>query len=375
MKPTPLKPRLDALTSLRGVAAATVFLLHFTARVHGAPTGPLSVIASQGRIGVVFFFCLSGFILTWSHRDGDAAVGFWRRRFARIYPAYLVTLLIGAAVTIASHGRVPANSPHRYGEASELVLPGVLQVFLLQSWVPVDRWYLSLNGVGWSLCCEAFFYALFPFLIPALARVGARGRRLVQAGALSLIVVFATVAQVAPGQVTTWLQLHAPFTTVLQFILGITVALDVLDGRLRWLRLGPALAVAAVIYLLCGILSTPFAAVAIPVLPILALIAAAAIREAEGPIPVLSWRPMIWLGEISYTFYLVHQSVIRCFGIFGGASTWLAVAWQFSLALGLAIVAAWLLHRFVERPFERRLRGGSRSVVLAPRPGSVAPGL
>lgn len=88
--------RLDAITGLRWWAAFAVFLFHVR-NIVPLP-GPVAEVAQFGYLGVAFFFVLSGFVLTWSWRpDVDKRTFYWRR-FARIYPLNVVTLLLAIPV-------------------------------------------------------------------------------------------------------------------------------------------------------------------------------------------------------------------------------------------------------------------------------------
>lgn len=88
--------RLDSLTGLRWWAAFAVFLFHVRNVVR--MPAPISDFVSFGNFGVAFFFILSGFVLTWSWRERVGVGTFYWRRFARIYPLHLVTLLIAIPV-------------------------------------------------------------------------------------------------------------------------------------------------------------------------------------------------------------------------------------------------------------------------------------
>src|SRR5271157_4919795 len=95
MSLTAARPRLPAITSLRFLAAFHVALFHMDAM--GAITGPpwLKTFAGIGYVGVSFFFVLSGFILVYTYAGRDIVLGeFWQTRFARIYPAYLFSLIL-----------------------------------------------------------------------------------------------------------------------------------------------------------------------------------------------------------------------------------------------------------------------------------------
>src|SRR6476620_6656817 len=93
-----MRPRLHAITSLRFLAALHVVLFHM--RVVGILSGGpwwYQNFASIGYIGVNFFFVLSGFILVYTYAGSSFSVRrFWQARFARIYPAYVVSLIVAA---------------------------------------------------------------------------------------------------------------------------------------------------------------------------------------------------------------------------------------------------------------------------------------
>src|SRR5260370_41928881 len=91
------RPRLPALTSVRFFAALHVFVFHMYAMKITSGIGWTGQISSIGYVGVSLFFLLSGFILVYTYPGRDVRAGeFWRARFARIYPAYLFSLLVTA---------------------------------------------------------------------------------------------------------------------------------------------------------------------------------------------------------------------------------------------------------------------------------------
>src|SRR5438128_8931008 len=94
----PTRPHLAALTSARFFAAFHILLFHMGA-MKGLTRAPiwLQTFASIGYVSVTFFFVLSGFILVYTYggRDFDLRQ-FWRARLARVYPVYLLSLLLNA---------------------------------------------------------------------------------------------------------------------------------------------------------------------------------------------------------------------------------------------------------------------------------------
>src|SRR5262249_25836511 len=136
---------------------------------------------------------------------------FYRRRFARIYPATAVSVL--AAVVLWSLS-VPNLTVTPRGVLASLTLT--------QSWFPQVHPLRDCNRVTWSLACEAFFYLLFP----ALLRVGQRAPRLL-ATLSGLGVVSGLVLTVALQTEYTY---YCPATRLPEFGLGVALGVLVKGG-------------------------------------------------------------------------------------------------------------------------------------------------
>jgi len=131
-------------------------------------------LSSIGYVGVSFFFVLSGFILVYTCQGRSVnPVKFWRTRFARIYPAYIFSLLLMAPWFF--YAATKLKFPLFAWATGHLKSATILVVALLQAWVPGNA--LAWNSVCWSLSVESFFYLLFPLLLFVFAR-RSRGRLL-----------------------------------------------------------------------------------------------------------------------------------------------------------------------------------------------------
>lgn len=355
---------LPTLTSLRWVAATLVFLLHANELVIAQsvaiqqgltdqqPHTWVNRIADQGSAGVSFFFVLSGFVLAWSQRSATTSSDFYRRRVARIYPAYAVACVVAVPV-IYLLGEMAG--PMHLAQA-------VFPLTLLQAWVPHPRIAYGGNGVSWSLSCEAFFYATFPFLMPRLAAAGVR--RLLGTAAVAALVplVLALALRPTDAESAAFMFIYAnPLARMAEFVLGIALACLLRSGvRVPWLRLGPVLALAAVVYVAMGWVPLYLHSIPLTVVPFAAVVFAAAQSDLEaGDRPAAERRVLhagwfVRLGQWSFAFYLLHQLVLRVIreGRPTGAAAiaWVVIAYVVTAALSAA------LFRFVEQPMERRLR-------------------
>ena len=146
------KPQLPALTGVRTLLAVNIMLFHFTPP-HAGIFYPL---INNSYVFVGFFFLLSGYVLAYNYADRPTLVkrDFWRARFARLYPIYLLSLVLFFGMLTAEwHAR-------SHGQFFEGV---ILTPLLLQGWSPALATFW--NTVAWTLSCEAAFYFAFPWII------------------------------------------------------------------------------------------------------------------------------------------------------------------------------------------------------------------
>ncbi len=338
--------RLDSLTGLRFVAALLVFANHIGDVALPGERDGAAAWFGVGRVGVSFFFVLSGFVLTWS---GAASVGrgayFWRR-VARVMPNHLVTWLVAVVALVATGAALSSTG-------------AVLSLPLLHAWVPATSTHFSGNPVSWSLSCELFFYASFPFLLTRLEPLRRRGRWAAMLGAAGATMAFPLAAAATlPATTASWAVYVLPLARLPEFVLGVLLALELREGRLARVRPAFALASIAVGIGVATLLPPVFRPAAVTVVPFAMLIVAAAQQDLRGNRSWMSSRRLVRLGEWSFAFYLVHRTGIaavdRGIGFAGqpfGVTLLLA-----GLALGIGVGLSAALYTWLERPAERRLR-------------------
>lgn len=336
---------INSLTSLRFFAAAAVVLFH------GKSTFGMPAILSSLSLteAVSFFFVLSGFILAHSHRTIETrseVARFYLSRFARIWPAHLVTALI--AIAIISHQNGPLS-----------FLSGAANLLLLQSWVPESAFFFSLNGVSWSLSDEMFFYALFP-LIVLQTKSGAMKWLAVSAVVTALMIAAFNFS--SDPMIRLWGASISPLTRVTEFILGICASQLFQRRPERYLSKTTAslLEVVALLSIVAVLRIGHYPSLTQWGVPDgLALwlantggglgfaFAIFVFAMEKGVFSrILRYQPLIYLGEVSFAIYLTHQLVFRV-GVWSGGLSRILAYW--ALTLFTAIV----LHHLVERPCQR----------------------
>lgn len=349
------RPGLPLLTSLRFFAALEVLIYHRAPRL---TPGFLANLAGSGYEAVSFFFILSGFILVYVYDSRSAASGmtssrnvFWWARFSRIMPAYALGLLIGAPIFVYS-GLVSRITPLDHCLAGLVLLPLLLQAW----WPPVA---IVWNGPAWSLSAEAFFYALFPWLIRLAGPWSAR-RGVVVAMILLAVAEAARNAVVsvgAPSVFRTNLLLYWPVFHLPYFILGMAIGRWFLDAepyrRVGYGWLFPIGAAATLLLFGCRswlpwwALSAPVQAIVFAVL----IVGAGAARQTG----VLALPICVLLGEASYAMYILHEPLVfwweRFVGGIGERRTWLA----FSTFAATVVIGAMGTYLWIETPVRRWL--------------------
>lgn len=142
--------RIEQLTFTRFIAAVLIVIFHYGRDTFFFKNEYISFIFKQANVGVSYFFVLSGFvmIIAYGNRKHISFFKFIKNRIARIYPVYLLAIVLVLLIT--------AYKVINFTDLS-------LNLIMIQSWFPEKA--MTLNKPGWSLSVEFFFYLLFPLLI------------------------------------------------------------------------------------------------------------------------------------------------------------------------------------------------------------------
>jgi peptidoglycan/LPS O-acetylase OafA/YrhL len=369
MSGAPVEPHSDlpALTGIRGLAAWFVVLYHIRVGAVAYLPEEASFVLSKGYLAVDLFFMLSGFVLWLNYsdrlrRDGFEAVPkYLARRVARIWPlhVFILALTVAYAFLVASTGDL--NSAH-YPWAE---LP--LHLLLIHNWGFTAG--LTWNDPSWSISGEAAAYLLFPLIVLAVD-----WRRLSPALAIAALLLLALLLSAVMGwNGASILDRDIPRFGLLRAATEFTMGTILCALWQRWCskpRVASALAAALVAgALLLGLAAGAPETLVVPLF--LAGLLLALALTADRPGNPLASRPIHYLGEISYSTYLVHFLLYIVFKILfveDPANVPPALIGFFLLLTFLASVA---LYHGVERPAQRGLnrlldrRLGRRPVLSA----------
>ncbi len=353
--------RLDSLTGLRFFAALAVVIYHLPlfcgVAFYGQGASP------WGYLGVQFFFVLSGFVLIWTARAQDTPTAFWRRRLARVYPLYLVMFVPGVILAILGRSIEPVSAG-----AVLLSLP------MLQAWVPAGVSGLVLhnaNAPSWSLSNEAFFYAVFPWVASRILGAGRSWLLRASAAVLAVMVlVFVVLDAVSHGTQSLY---YYPAFQLGFFLVGMLLGEAVrrgLTGPPLSVSVAALIAFGVVVVILghhhVGLIGRPVFVELVALPFIVALIASAAGSDLRGARNPFRDPRVVKLGVWSYALYLVQYPsflVIRAIWP-GGLSRDQGTGSLEALAILIVLVGvAALAHRFIEAPWNERLRHAPPSVI------------
>ena len=336
LKNTKYRAEIDGL---RAVAVVLVVLFH------------LGLGFSGGYVGVDVFFVISGYLITriileqqcngtWSFYR------FWYRRFMRLAPALagmVLAVLVGGYFLLL---------PSDYKNVAEAAIAQFFMVANIYVW-QTTGYFDGPSGVrpllhGWSLAVEEQFYLIYPIFVVLLARISHR----ILVGGMLLVAVMSFLMSEYGAQ-------HHPVVT---FLLLPTRAWELFLGGLlvkfpkpsdKLIRIFPVFGyggIAAVI--LSGIFFSdetrfPGFSALVPCLGTAAIILSTSVKDS-GVRRLLSWAPLVFIGQISYSMYLWHWPIIAFWSYhnFGVAlNIWTAVQ-----LLALTVCCGYLSWKYLEQP-------------------------
>ncbi|QLY33134.1 acyltransferase family protein [Nocardia huaxiensis] len=382
--------RFEFLDALRGLAAMAVVIQHCSERLFPAYFRFSQAYFGLGEFGVFVFFLVSGFIIPASMERGRSLGAFWVGRFFRLFPLFWACL--AAALILHSMGR--------YGLPAQFMDDPVVNLLsnLTMMQFFIGGWDIQIVGASWSLSYELAFYLFLSLLLiarlnrrsvplavlavivivpgallpPALingAQANAVTRSIVVVATILVAAVFArlaadrrmALAAILLAVITVPLVLNQPGESVLTFgyfatmFVG-TVLYRMASGEisawLGWAVFGFTLCVIFGISLFIPPTLAPETGVwvtwvkqPLTIIPAYLLFAGALLlRRCSFP------RPLLYLGRISYSLYLVHVLVLDSprwsTSVLGVPAAWLTLC---TWVIGVLLIAT-ATYRLIEQP-------------------------
>ena len=300
---------INSLQSLRFIFALMIFHHHFF-------TNPQ--VDQFGLFPVSFFFILSGFVMTMGYGERVDSKEFSyktyiTKRLIRIFPLNILCLLLYLGLPIFYD---VVN--HQISLSKYIYLP--LDALLLQAFIPIKSIYFSGNAVAWYLSDMLFCYLAFPFLVRWL-----KGKYGFLIMVLVLLAYFSLVPFIKGEEVHSLLYI-SPFFRIIDFMLGVISYLLISKVKIRPINIHilTCVEILAILIAVLAILIYPF----IPVvytkaslywIPSIVLIIIFFISDRSGGggyiSRLLSRKEFVFLGSLSFTFYMLHWIFIRWYRI------------------------------------------------------------
>jgi peptidoglycan/LPS O-acetylase OafA/YrhL len=345
---------LHALTAARAVAAFGVIAFHYGQGCSRSISELAYRLAGAGFIGVPFFFILSGYLLSYSASrtagPSRSAAQFYAARFARIYPVYFLSFLLGVSLDLWRTGLASLTTEKLTGYA--------MYLFGIQSW-SISHAFI-LNGPAWSLSVEFFFYLLFPVLHALSVRQQIAGL-LSYASAGAILVTVLLLGQGGSGELKHLISWTHPLLWLPLFWSGLLVSelsrrlasLGFSDSSVAYYGLSLATATALIAIPASGWFRTSTIGfcyiMAVPCTAAILLLAHS--KRLQRP---ASHKVVILLGFASYAMYLLH----RLLADFASTTATLSPSMGCGIYLpylGAVVVVSILVYLGVEGPARRFL--------------------
>lgn len=378
--------RLDSIDALRGLAALAVALYHVWGKDGIYPWPSVGVVAQTfdpnlfhylisplrwGYLGVSLFLVLSGFCIHLAYAQRKHETGsyefthkqFFLRRIWRLYPAYLLAIF-GTYLALNIGGLIP-----QLNLAQKLAVPDVrdlfMHAFMLHGFD--ERSFYSIASIFWSLTLEFQLYLAYPLFLKMFDRLGV-GRSVLVLSAVAIVwrafAVFGldngliSVASTGP-----YTAMGSVLARMPEWLMGAYVAHLFVTGKLQRFATGKALGSFIALFAI-GILTT-FSRTAWIMTDLIFGLAFAsltiAFMDRESYFRGGKMRRLVWVGTISYSFYLFHLQIFWLIAPFVDSVTSLEAHTVLRLLwLVITVLLCAQLFKFVEKPFLRLPKAGMR---------------
>ena len=346
---------INSLTSLRFFFAFAVFLSHLTfvsTELHWY-NWLKNFVFFEGYLGVGFFFILSGFVLALNYQNKInkphefSIKNFYINRFARIYPLHFLTFFLMLPFVFHQNLWDP--------------LVAFFNFFLLQSYIPIQEFYFSINNPSWSISTEFFFYLAFPFLVSLLHRFPIS--RFLPLLAIPIIIFIEPHIDLDYEKGIFYIH---PLVRTIDFFIGIILYNQY--RRFNYLlknisfRQGSLLEISAsfvliIFFSLHEFVPRMFRYGIYYWLPMSLIIVFFSVEKGILS-RILQHRMLIYLGEISFSFYMLHMIIIKYGNLwFPELNDFVKIGLYLIVSLGLSI----LTFEYFEKPINRWIKNKYRN--------------
>lgn len=325
-----------------------------------------------GEWGVDVFFAISGFLISTllfreRRQAGEISVrNFYIRRSLRIWPLYYATIAIYIIIMMFFD--------HRQGRAPTFFhyLPGFLTY--TYTWCITPAWPTGPFNLAWTLATEEQFYVVWPLVLRYLRGIWAAAV-LTAVALLRVAAGYGWTSRLLPSGS---LPARIVLSVAIPICMGVLLAYALDSERgFRWLFpfLGRSWSAPTALAILMVCLIPRYPNPLVATLATVALIGACVVREDNGLAPVLKFRPVAFIGVLSYGMYLFNSICINAARIVFGVIGVTHPLFIFPVSVGLTISAAYVSYEYFEMPFLKLKSRFSHKRAASTSPTSESPAL
>jgi peptidoglycan/LPS O-acetylase OafA/YrhL len=365
---------IKQLNALRGLAALVVVCYHVHLKFLRQGEGSFLFLFDRGYLAVDLFFILSGFVLmyvygkhaSWAKLNLHSYFSFITKRSARIFPVHWLLLFFYLGVECVKC--LPFILKHLKGNdlpfyEGKNIYTFMTNFFLVQNWGLHNGF--TWNVPAWSISAEWFVYLMAPVIMIGLNWFKSGWKPLL--GWLGFYGLMALFFQMVSPERPAVAYIYGNGRMLFEFLMGGCLCLGFQQLQKRdikgfdWLALLSALGI--IVLQLLGIVDIAF--------PALLSLLILSVALAKGWVrQLLSHNSLFYLGEISFSLYLVHQVFTALFVKLFHLGTLQADMSYLAACLVASGVTAHFLYNWVEIPVRDKLNGHFNNL-LAPLKQSV----
>jgi exopolysaccharide production protein ExoZ len=324
----------DFITGLRAIAAVMVVTIHTGAFVEFGWLG--ATITDNGKYGVHIFFVISGFTIARTYNSAGSFGEYFGRRVMRIAPLYYAMVCLGFALIL--YGTIPRPYWMEFYGSDADIYNLVMHLTFLSSWDA--RIAASILGVEWTIPIEMFWYAVLPLVLPVALLPRTHWK--IFFGLLLLGVLIKAVDLIGPKHTAHFL----PLSYGAFFYLGALAETWRETSRQRFgdARCKQLFWASSALFVLALVTDTGASEA------LFAFATAGIIAFHSGTRHgALCLKPMLFMGSISYSIYLIHMLAIELVAVVPGVAGFTGFL-HFIIVLAVTTLLSVITYTIIERP-------------------------
>lgn len=351
--------RLSELDALRGIAALAVVLFHFT---FGYDNGfhaisPGKFYFTYGYLGVNLFFMISGFVIFMTLEKTKNTADFAISRFSRLYPAYWTAIILTILLTTVLAAPIEKGI---FSTKQVLVNFTMLQYFFKVK---------DVDGSYWTLAVELTFY----FLMWIIFKI--KKLNYVEWFCLAWLIA-AVVVTAFNVPLKKYLNVIFIFSYAPLFVAGVLFYRLKKRGEGIFLHVLIFISLLSELYMVYAVKSVITSTYNSSIIPYVAIIIfyITFYLFVYHRLTFLSTRVLLFLGGISYSLYLIHETIGY------GIIYWLKQVLDYQvfyipITISIVVTLAYFINIYVEKPAMNQIRkyykkkeGTSTGISIADKP-------